>query len=307
MANTSERQAKRLFERVADSNFFNQYREAFQAATGLPLMLVDAEEENWVPCRGGANESPFCKELNAKNHVCEACIAAARQLRDELPCAAPSRSVTCFAGLRETAVPVRLGNEDFAFLKTGEVFDSAPTATGFEGVVETLKPLGYTEEKLAKLRQAYFATPAVEGPRYEGVVALLATFSEHLERQVEELLLVEDNSEPESVRKAREFIQANLREPLHLPEVAAHAGVSQHHFSRLFKSSTGLSFTGYVARCRIELAKAELLKPDARVTEIAFDIGFQSLSQFNRSFSRIVGETPTQYRIRKGAGAQRAG
>ena len=41
------------------------------------------------------------------------------------------------------------------------------------------------------------------------------------------------------------------------------------------------------------------MRPDARVTEIAFDIGFQSLSQFNRSFSRYVGMSPTQYRQRR--------
>ncbi len=296
-----------VFERVAGGETFRAYHEAFEAATGLPLMLVSADDESWVPCRGGDNDSAFCKELNAKNHVCEACVAAAKQLRKELPCAAPSRTVTCFAGLRETAVPVRLGSEDFAFLKTGEVFDRKPTADGFARVEETLRPLGYDDAKIAKLRETYFDSPVVEGPRYEGVVALLATFAENLQRQVEELLMVEDNSEPDSVRAARDFIAAHLDEPLQLPAVAAHVGVSQHHFSRLFKSTTGLSFTDYVARSRVDLAKQELLKPNARVTEVAYDVGFQSLSQFNRSFSRITGETPTQYRERKSVRRRRAG
>ncbi|RPJ33696.1 MAG: helix-turn-helix domain-containing protein, partial [Verrucomicrobiaceae bacterium] len=43
-------------------------------------------------------------------------------------------------------------------------------------------------------------------------------------------------------------------------------------------------------------AKRELLKPEARISEIAFLIGYQSLSQFNRSFARIVGLSPTLYR-----------
>ena len=287
---------KTVFDRVADGNLFAQYREAFTAATGLPLVLVSAEEENWIPCRGDANESPFCEELNTKNHVCEACVVAAKRLKAKLPCEAPSRSVTCFAGLQETAVPIRLGQENFAFLKTGEVFTSPPDEHGFAKVIETLKPLGYSVDKLDRLRAAYFDTAVVDAPRYEGVVALLATFAEHLERQVQELLLVEDHSEPEPVRRAKEYIRANLEDPIHLPDVATHCGVSQHHFSRLFKSSTGLSFTEYVARCRVELAKQELLKANARVTEVAFEVGFQSLSQFTRSFARMVGMTPTQYR-----------
>ena len=288
-----------IYERVAEGNLFAQYREAFLAATGMPLMLVSADEERWIPCRGGENESAFCKELNTKNHVCEACITAARRLSAELPCKAPSRSVTCFAGLRETAVPIRLANENFAFLKTGEVFTDKPAEAGFESVIETLRPLGYDDEHLEKLRAAYFDTPIVDGPRYEGVIALLATFSSHLEQHLEELMLIEDNSEPESIRKAKEYIVSRLEDTIHLPEVAAHVGVSQHHFSRIFKSATGLSFTEFVSRCRIDRAKEELLKPHARVTEIAYDVGFQSLSQFNRSFSRIVGETPTQYRRSK--------
>jgi AraC-like DNA-binding protein/ligand-binding sensor protein len=294
-----ESKLQSVFERVADGKLFAQYRDAFLAATGLPLMIVSWDEENWVPCTGGANETPFCKELNAKNHVCQACVHAANQLRSTLPCAAPSSSVTCFAGFQETAVPIRLGSDNFAFLKTGEVFNKEPTETNFEKVIETLIPLGYSEQQLTKLRDTYFDSPVIAGPRYEGVVALLATFSEHLERHVEELLLIEDHSEPESVTRAKEFIRGKLDEPIHLPEVATHAGVSQHHFSRIFKSSTGMSFTEYVARCRIELAKGELLKPYARVTEVAFEVGFQSLSQFNRSFSRVVGETPTQFRQRK--------
>ena len=178
-----------VYQRIAEGRLFEQYRDAFLAATGLPLMLVHADEETWIPCTGGDNESPFCQELNTKNHVCEACIAASRELRDQFPCAAPSHSVTCFAGLKETAVPIRLGSDNFAFLKTGEVFDKEPTRAGFERVKEILGPLGYTDYQLGKLEKAYFATPVVEGPRYEGVVALLATFAEHLQRQVEELLL----------------------------------------------------------------------------------------------------------------------
>ena len=64
----------------------------------------------------------------------------------------------------------------------------------------------------------------------------------------------------------------------------------------MFKDSVGLTLTDYVNRCRIDWAKRELLKHEARISEIAFLIGYQSLSQFNRSFARIVGLSPTLYR-----------
>jgi AraC-like DNA-binding protein len=78
--------------------------------------------------------------------------------------------------------------------------------------------------------------------------------------------------------------------------VAHEAGLSESHFCRLFKEATGLTLTDYVNRCRIEHAKKELLKSDRRVSEIAFEVGYQSLSQFNRSFARIVGQSPTLWR-----------
>ena len=70
-----------------------------------------------------------------------------------------------------------------------------------------------------------------------------------------------------------------------------------------------MTFTEYVNRKRVEWAKVALLKPHARVTEVAFAVGYQSLSQFNRSFLKYAGESPTQHRKRmlrapgEGAGA----
>ena len=65
----------------------------------------------------------------------------------------------------------------------------------------------------------------------------------------------------------------------------------------MFRKATGLDFTGYVSRVRIEKAKHMLLNPNLRVSEIAFAVGFQSLTHFNRVFKNIVGESPTEYRL----------
>ena len=59
---------------------------------------------------------------------------------------------------------------------------------------------------------------------------------------------------------------------------------------------TGLNFTDYLSRVRIEKAKNLLLNPNLRVSEIAFEVGFQSLTHFNRVFKKILGQSPTDYR-----------
>ena len=74
--------------------------------------------------------------------------------------------------------------------------------------------------------------------------------------------------------------------------------MSAFYFCKTFKKATGMTFTDYLARVRIEKVKNLLLNPHKRVSEAAYEAGFQSLSQFNRVFRRIAGESPTVYRER---------
>jgi AraC-like DNA-binding protein len=147
-----------------------------------------------------------------------------------------------------------------------------------------------------KLKDAYLQTRFVEPRRYQSMVTLLQSFADQLNDLADSMAIVEDGSEPSAIAKARKYIHENLDQPLPLGIVARHAGLSESHFCRLFKDTAGLTLTDYVNRCRIDWAKRELLRPEARVSEIAFMVGYQSLSQFNRSFARIVGHSPSNYR-----------
>src|SRR4029434_1902328 len=62
--------------------------------------------------------------------------------------------------------------------------------------------------------------------------------------------------------------------------------------------ATGVNFTEYLSRVRIEKAKNLLLNPNLRISEIAYEVGFQSLTHFNRVFKKVAGESPTEYRMR---------
>ena len=78
--------------------------------------------------------------------------------------------------------------------------------------------------------------------------------------------------------------------------MAKAAGASVFHFCKVFHKATGLTFTDYVARVRVEDARTQLLNPNQRISEIAYDVGFQSLTQFNRTFKRVFGQSPTEFR-----------
>jgi AraC-like DNA-binding protein len=66
--------------------------------------------------------------------------------------------------------------------------------------------------------------------------------------------------------------------------------------SEKFKEVTGINFVDYVARIRVGKARDLLGNSNQRISEIAFAVGFQSLSQFNRGFKKLMRQSPTQFR-----------
>ena len=243
---------------------------------------------------GSGNE--FCKTLN-QNGLCACCLETNRQLQREATDGPVT--VNCFAGMKETAVPVHYAGRAIAYLKTGEVLVRQPSDEDFMHIAGVLlaKDKGGAEIKL--LRKAYFDSPVVDGARYDGMVVLLATFGRQLTDHLKDLILSRTEDTPVPVRKAVEFIERHLDEHLGLDDVAVQSGLSVSQFCKVFKETTGVTFTEHVNRRRIEWARRELLRPGARVTEVAYKVGFTSLSQFNRSFLRFVGEAPREYRKRR--------
>ena len=105
-----------------------------------------------------------------------------------------------------------------------------------------------------------------------------------------------NGAEPVDIWRARNFIHQHFAEQLSLASVAKAAGISPGHLSEKFRQITGVNFVDYVGRIRVQQACARLGNGDARISEIAFDVGFQSLSQFNRVFKKVSGKSPTEYR-----------
>lgn len=283
-----------LFLRLQECDLFNNYCDAFRLATGLPLRFMRSDEQ-WCLNEHRDNQSPFCEMLHRCSTACRECREVNHKLMKQAEVAGPS-SCGCFAGLCATAVPIRIGATTIGFLKTGQVFRQLPTERDFEAVTKTLAADGVDPSSLIALKDAYFQTQTVDPQRYQSMVALLESFAHQLSQHAEELAMMEEGKEPAAILKARTFIHANLDEPLPLGVIARHAGLSESHFCRVFKEITGLTLTDYVTRARIAWARKELLRPATRVSEIAFQVGFQSLSQFNRSFAKINGCSPSNWR-----------
>jgi AraC-like DNA-binding protein len=190
---------------------------------------------------------------------------------------------------------VRLGNETVGFLQTGQVMRQKPTVAQFNRVAEQLEELDLEVSRDA-VKEAFFQTPVVSQKKLDAITHLLSIFGEHLSMTSNQIAVQQANAEPPVIARAKQYIQENQTEELSLGQVASAVHTSPFYFCKLFKKVTGFHFTDYVSRTRIERAKNLLLNPNLRISEIAYEVGFQSLTHFNRVFKRIVGQSPTKFR-----------
>ena len=194
-------------------------------------------------------------------------------------------------------LPVRAAEGTVAWLVMQPVAVQGGDFHSFEDVARAMLQDDSTGSEVRAAGELYARTPAVPPERLKALETLLQVLAVQLSEMAEHLFLEATESEPITVRKAREFIMKHLTESMFLDDVARYAGVSPFHFCKIFKKHTGHTFTSFVNHARVEHAKKLLMKPRYCVTDVAFDAGFHSLSQFNRSFRRVTSKSPTEYRV----------
>lgn len=292
VSDTPHHRADDVVPRLRNSQIFRDYQEAFETATGLPLVLRAAGSFD-LPLRGSKQVASFCSLMGGTSKTCAACLQL--QAKMELGAVTECKTAECFAGLSESVVPVRIGENVIAYLQTGQVLLRPPTEKNFRSAMAQLEKWKSIIDP-EQLRTAYFETRVITKARYGAVLRLLNSFAQHLSLLSNELMIKQTAPEAPAIAKARVYIAEQLGEELSLEHVARAANTSPFYFCKIFKAATGLTLTDYVARARIEKTKQLLLNPHTRISEAAYAAGFQSLSQFNRVFRRVVGEAPTTYR-----------
>ena len=283
---------KQLIEALVGSKIYQDYKRAFSEITGMPMMLRSVE--SWqVPHRDEKYENPFCAMLAGKSRACASCLQTQQLLSETATHEA--KTVTCQAGLSDIAVPVRMGDQLIGFLSTGQVFRKKPTENQFKRTTKLLAKWDVTLDP-KELRKTYFETRVITPRQHESAITLLTIFAEHLSMVNNQIVLRDQNTEPPVITHAKQFILEHQTEELSLAQVAKAVNTSKFYFCKIFKKATGINFTDYLSRVRTERAKNLLLNPNLRVSEIAYEVGFQSLTHFNRVFKRILGRSPTEYR-----------
>jgi AraC family transcriptional regulator len=149
---------------------------------------------------------------------------------------------------------------------------------------------------LALLAEAESETPS--GRLYAD--SLVQTLTLHLLKNYSTANLKQENAHGGlsgyRLRRVKEFINANLETDLSLAEIAAASDLSQYHFARAFRTTTGLTPQQYLMRQRVERAKELLAKNDLPIVEISLRTGFKNQSHFTTLFRKYTKFTPKLWR-----------
>ena len=282
-----------LYEALARSPLARELESAFWQATGLPVELVPSDEPRLLFTFRG-NGSPFCSLIAQFTGSCIACQKAHLELQQVVENLGP-QVACCFAGLSEFAIPVMVTGQHIATLFGGQVFQRKPTQAQFDRLRQKLRLWGIQGE-LRRIETAFFQTHVISRSQFQASLRLLTIFARFLAEDANRDLLTTQFHEQPCITEAKSFILAHAEERLRLGDVAQHLHISAQHFSKLFKKVTGVGFSEFLTRVRVENTKDLLAKPGLLIHDVANKVGFGSLSQFNRAFRRYAGCSPKEYR-----------
>jgi len=276
-----------LYQKLSELPELREFQHDFELLSGLRLAFVDdlGIGGDCVPKRSdlcaAIAESATGRAMCARFH--HGLFATAVE---QPTCA------MCDAGLAEVVVPLRISGIPAGFFVFGGVAVQVPDPPARHKARHLLRKAG-VEIDDAGLDVLLDASPVMSRETLAAYQRIAHLAAKQISLKVTDQLADPEAQMPPAVIKACGFIRSRaLVEDISLSLVARYCGVSEGHLSRLFHHATGLTFREYVAQVRVEHAKALLLHSGKGVTEIAYEAGFQSLSQFHRVFRKAFGSSP---------------
>ncbi len=283
-----------LYRKLCNLPEMGEFQSDFEVMTGMKLAFLDDlglgdDLEHGV--------SPLCAAVQSSEDGRALCTRSRHALLagdGDVP-----GCMTCDAGLMELMVPLNIAGIRAGYFVFGGVRTSPAKSSTLNKAAHLLRKHGIPFEE-DQLSQCFAGTREVPTQNLEAFQRLVQLFVRQIALKITDQLGSPDASMPTMVNKARKFIRANaMLENISLEQVAHHCGVSTGHLSRMFHHSTGLTFREYLAQVRVEHARGLLIRTNRNVTEIAYESGFQSLSQFHRVFLKAFGVSPGKLRASK--------
>ncbi len=282
---------KALYLKLRDLPEMREFQRDFELFSGMRLDFVDTLG---LSEGTGPDLPPMCAVVQKSRAGCTMC-ARTRQALLERAGDHPA-TTRCDAGLNECAIPLNISGIRAGYFLFYGYASARPEQAALQKARHLLGRCGVDLE-IAEIAGFLSGSPVVGNDvtaAYQRVAQLAV---KQIALKVTDQLVEAEDVMPPAVTKACGFIRARaLADELSLAVVARHCAVSEGHLSRIFHRSTGLTFREYLTQVRVDHAKALLMTTGKSVAEIAFESGFQSLSQFHRAFLKAYGQSPGRLR-----------
>ena len=278
------------WRKLAASPTVREQQVAFTCATGVPLTLSPASAFALA-------DGTFCVKGCLGGHSGDLCRRKLLQAENRAVIRLGPVQYCCPSGLVKILVPVFINGRHAGILLAGPFALHALDGDRLELLVNRLGKLGLGG-RAGQLQTTWRFTPLLSSAKCHAAGTLLRMFGKYLEETGKQYLEPHGGRTSPLLKKIQAFLAECQDGQVSLKAVAACVHLSPCHFCSVFKKQTGLTFSQYRTRQRLEKARLLLSDPERRVTDVAFEAGFETISYFNRAFRRQFDCSPSQYRAR---------
>lgn len=283
-----------LYQKLRELPELLEFQRDFELLSGMKLAFVD---ELGLGDDLRRSQLPLCTAMDASEAGRAMCARARHALLAKT--GDDSSCMLCDAGLSEAAIPLAISGIKAGYFMFGGTSPQVPNQQTIQKARHLLKKNGiHIDDR--NLETWFSQTPVMPSETMEAYKRIVHIAAKQIALKITDQLVEPEAAMPPSVVKACGYIRTHaLLDNINLAEVARHCCVSEGHLSRIFHHATGLTFREYLTQVRIERAKSLLIHTAKSVTEIAYESGFQSLSQFHRVFRKIHGSSPGEMRSKR--------
>jgi len=279
------------WKKLVTSATVREQQVAFTCATGVPLTLASASAHAFA-------DGTFCVKGCLGNPSGTLCRRRLLQAEKRAVTQTGPVQYSCPSGLVKILVPVFINARHVGSLLAGPFALHSLDGTRLAHLVGRLDKLGL-RGRADQLQTTWRFTPRLSSAKCRAAGTLLQMFGKYLEECGKQELRSRGKSTSRWLQKIEVFLAECQNDQVSLKAVAACVNLSPCHFCSVFKKQTGLTFSQYRTRQRLEKACQLLDDRERRVSDVAFEAGFESIPYFNRAFRRAFGCSPSEYRVRQ--------
>jgi len=287
---------RKVFAELGREKQLIEYHDIIYKLLGIVVDFINADGESLKLSRM-KHFNPFCAMLRGTPSGFTACQNCDRSNAHSASLQHRELVYRCHAGLNEVILPLYDSRGNYIGSMTSGQFllkNEEPAPQTFIADFAELYGLD-----APTLYRAYRATKRITPCQLEGILDYLWAVGRLIVAAHNKLLFLETIDAPDKIAEIKQYVADHYMKKLTVPETARKFFFSAGHFSRFFKQELGVSFMTFVNMYRISQAEKMLRNTRCQITEIAFNCGFGSISQFNRVFKNVKGISAQTFRLRR--------